>query len=527
MHRFIIYDFSIKIESKLIVYSKSFFHNLVKIYVSIICSMHLFLFLIYAIHSTLKHGDDPYKILGVRRDATEAEIKRAFREKTKLYHPDVSKLERKEAERKFIQCNDAYELLTDPQRKRIYDQTGSVNDEPNSQQDYYQNPYSFHEDIFSQFFRQSTKRDYQTEEITSSNYEKVLKANKELFVLIYDGNDLFYSDQYISFFENLATEFQSHTKFVRNNLNTGHAFAVKNGIKSSSQLPAVLYLRYQDDQPPISILNHRINNRQSFVSFMKKCWSPKFKKFKDFSKLESWINKNPGYTKVIVLIKGNDPDLSFYKAASQYRSCKFAVLIDDYIAAIRKFKLTEFPTMISIRGETISPLKSFDELKSIEKPFFARIQPDSLENECRKCCLVHIGQPTQQTMRNFSSFTMAATMWIPSKSKFAQELKLSDGEMIIISGMENKYVKIDQSKKISIQISSFMKNGLRKITIPRGIDWTFGYALIYAKESILAVWNYITSFNFLSLFDFIDFSLFTPFLFVLFLIFFRLPGLFF
>ncbi len=104
---------------------------------------------------------DYYEILGVPRDATAADIKKAFRKQARVHHPDVAK-DKVAAEAKFKELNEANEVLSDPEKRRKYDQLGANWDQPHrGQPEYQQGPmpgasreFNFGGTGFSDFFEQ-------------------------------------------------------------------------------------------------------------------------------------------------------------------------------------------------------------------------------------------------------------------------------------------------------------------------------------------------------------------------------------
>ena len=66
---------------------------------------------------------DYYEVLGVSKDADEATLKKAYRQVAKKYHPDVNPGDA-EAEKKFKEASEAYAILSDPEKRRQYDQFG-------------------------------------------------------------------------------------------------------------------------------------------------------------------------------------------------------------------------------------------------------------------------------------------------------------------------------------------------------------------------------------------------------------------
>ena len=74
---------------------------------------------------------DYYEVLGLKKGASEDEIKKAFRKMAMKYHPDKNPGD-KTAEEKFKEVNEAYSVLSDPEKKSKYDRFGHAGVDPNS-----------------------------------------------------------------------------------------------------------------------------------------------------------------------------------------------------------------------------------------------------------------------------------------------------------------------------------------------------------------------------------------------------------
>ena len=70
-------------------------------------------------------AEDYYQILGVNRSATPEEIKKAYRKLAQKYHPDKAKGNKKAAQTQFKKISEAYAVLSNPEKRKEYDEVGS------------------------------------------------------------------------------------------------------------------------------------------------------------------------------------------------------------------------------------------------------------------------------------------------------------------------------------------------------------------------------------------------------------------
>lgn len=73
----------------------------------------------------LADSRDYYDILGVKRGATIKEIKKAYKKQARKYHPDRNQNRPEFAKKKFVELNEAYEILKDEKKRKIYDRGNS------------------------------------------------------------------------------------------------------------------------------------------------------------------------------------------------------------------------------------------------------------------------------------------------------------------------------------------------------------------------------------------------------------------
>uniref|UniRef100_H0XJ62 J domain-containing protein n=1 Tax=Otolemur garnettii TaxID=30611 RepID=H0XJ62_OTOGA len=101
---------------------------------------------------------DYYEVLGVQRHASAEDIKKAYRKLALKWHPDKNPENKEEAERKFKQVAEAYEVLSDPKKRDIYDKYGKEGLNGGGGGSHFDSPFDYGftfrkpEDVFREFF---------------------------------------------------------------------------------------------------------------------------------------------------------------------------------------------------------------------------------------------------------------------------------------------------------------------------------------------------------------------------------------
>jgi len=137
---------------------------------------------------------DYYEILGIKRKADEKEIKKAYRKLAKQYHPDTYKGDKKDAEEKFKEISEAYEVLIDKDKRAKYDQFGhKVVDEAFGKEGFNWNNFTHYRDvedifgnaIFDSFFGSTSSSGF----ASRGGIFDILYRNREGLEKTVRGND--------------------------------------------------------------------------------------------------------------------------------------------------------------------------------------------------------------------------------------------------------------------------------------------------------------------------------------------------
>ena len=170
--------------------------------------------------ATAKERFRPYEILGIKRGASQQEIKKAYRRLVKDAHPDKNKAP--DAQDNFVKLTKAYDLLSDPERRRMYDNHGVTEDTPNfnkrhdySQYNRFGDPFDHLRDLFGDNFNSfksgsSKENIFHKQSITYKAYANTMVPNshKQPYLVLFYSDWCFSCAQVIPMWTKLVEELE-------------------------------------------------------------------------------------------------------------------------------------------------------------------------------------------------------------------------------------------------------------------------------------------------------------------------------
>lgn len=331
--------------------------------------------LVLSLQLTVTSKKSYYDILGVKRNATEAEIKKAFKKLSIKYHPDKNKDKKEWAKERFVEVANAYETLSDPDKRRAYDHGG---EEGVKQQEAQQNAGGGHhggfhfnmggdfDDMFSQFFggggrarggggRRRQRMEFQEEEekevnhfentdvlkLTISSLSKILSRNQIWFILCYKDKDKNLKET-VEMWKTLADKTYGIFKVGYVNCKSEEELCEEFSVRET---PSILYFPEAGDQEEIykgiktweKIFQYGASRMQSFVRVVNS------DNYGDFTTSDPTNHK-------VVLFTSKKTTPPLLKALSKHYKGKlyFGEIRQSETELCQRFGVKKFPTIMVI-----------------------------------------------------------------------------------------------------------------------------------------------------------------------------------
>lgn len=159
---------------------------------------------------------DYYEILGVSKNASEKELKEAYRRLVRKYHPDLNPNNKEEAEKIFREINEAYEVLSDPEKRKLYDKYGHN----------WKNFSQFKDNVYQQYQQ-------------GQNYYKKSKAAQDLEEILYEIFGKSRSSSPFEFFFDFSDVFNKSQNYrsYNNPYNNPFEFNYSNNYSNNNNIP--------------------------------------------------------------------------------------------------------------------------------------------------------------------------------------------------------------------------------------------------------------------------------------------------
>lgn len=450
-------------------------------------------------------GEDYYKTLGIPRNADEKAIKKAFKKLTLKYHPDKNLDNKEEAEKQFMKIANAYEVLSDPDKRKIYDKHGEEGLKQHAQGQHQGNPFNA-DDIFSQFFGRGgqsnfhfnfntggggfhqsfhQQQGFHQQEKFDPLYEKtdVIELNLGNLKQLYRRNEIwmihFYKpsdkksrdmkDEWI----NLANKLYGIIKIAAVNCEDEEELCEEYEVK---QIPTILYFPdntalkhevYKGEKTYQKVSDFAVSKMQSFVRFVNS------KNFEEF------LESEPDSAKVLLFTeKKSTPPLLRALSKEFKGKVLFGEVRSSEAGLVSQYAIDKFPSIIGLDEEVqvYSGDYSRDKLEKWVRDFMYKKSGKkevvreytkglALNGKCGNSdpglCFMWFMEKDDKISRGllkevavqFKMDSEIGFYWVDINRyrTFAQEFEAG---MVILRGKRKKFIKVDCESQIACVVET-------------------------------------------------------------------------
>ena len=321
--------------------------------------------------SIFKCGEDYYHLLGIKRDASKAEIRRAFKKLSLQYHPDKNKNKKnpEKAKEMFIKIANAYEVLNDDKLRKIYDQHGEEGVKQHQQGGGQQHGGNF-QDIFNFFFHggmgggfhQNVQEGPENNffentdvlQLKMDNLSKLLNRRKIWFVYFFKSKDVGFQETKKKIVD-IASQSYGIFNFGAVNCKDDEEICEDYSVYST---PKVIYFPdsgndEEEYKGPIefqSIFKYGAKLMQNFVRVINK------DNYNDFMSTHS-----ERYHVLLFTSKKITPPLLKALSKDYLNHLSFGEIRQTEIELIKAFNINSFPTLVIITDPEINEIDTFKE----------------------------------------------------------------------------------------------------------------------------------------------------------------------
>lgn len=388
--------------------------------------MILFLALLHFSFSTLQRGEDPYAILGISRDATAQQIKSAFRKIVFDHHPDRHKTD--ESYKIWLRANDAYEILSDPQRKLRFDQDGSVSEDPPPPSREYYTGYT------------APQATYHTPLITHQLFPYLARDGSEWIIFVFQNFDCPSCSQQMQVFESVADKIKEYVKVAR--LDANQAPQMVDDLKVTT-LPQYVSVKLINGTIHSKKLGSKFSSESDALKVFFSHWKSKVSHLKRYSDVENWLKIKENFVHAVEFVKkGEESSIHFNFASTTIQNTVFATVSVD--SSEVKYDL---PTVLIYRGSDSTPIivsskgrKMIDEIDDLSTPLFPLLTYNNIQTLCKDWCIAQVNEVVNETLIHACHQQPFNTGRLSPSSQIVRKLKLETNQWIVIS--QNRVWKI-------------------------------------------------------------------------------------